>query len=186
MMRLYGSRLDSPIGPITILAGPEGICWIGFGPDVEDARRPLERRFGSIEVVFDRGAGDARAALQRYFAGDLHAIDPLPVDPGGTDFQRSVWAELRTIPCGGTLTYGELARRVGSPGGSRAVGAANGRNPVPIVLPCHRVVAAGGRLGGYGGGLAAKEWLLRHERGWPAGRRQAGQPSLFRSARTPA
>jgi methylated-DNA-[protein]-cysteine S-methyltransferase len=102
--------------------------------------------------------------VQRYFAGDVHALDDVLVRfDRGTPFQRDVWAALRTIPVGETISYAELARRVGRPGAFRAVGAANGQNPVGVVVPCHRVIAADGTLGGYAGGLDRKRWLLAHE-----------------------
>jgi methylated-DNA-[protein]-cysteine S-methyltransferase len=122
-----------------------------------------------LEVAFGDGAPDAHdphgAAdiLRAYFAGDLGAIDALPVRPQGTEFQVEVWAALREIPVGTTTSYGALAASLGRPKAVRAVGRANGTNPVAIVLPCHRVVGHDGRLTGYGGGLAAKRWLLSHE-----------------------
>ena len=103
-----------------------------------------------------------RAELLEYLAGGRRAFD-LPLAPRGTPFQRKVWAALADIPYGQSVTYGELARRVGCPKGSRAVGQANHRNPLPILLPCHRVVGTGGALTGYGGGLELKQWLLRLE-----------------------
>ncbi len=108
------------------------------------------------------------AAIEAYFQGALDALDALPVDPAGTPFQLRVWSELRRIPRGCTRTYGEIARAVGSPKACRAVGQANRRNPISIVIPCHRVVAAGGDLGGYSAGLRKKRWLLAHEAGQPA------------------
>ena len=101
--------------------------------------------------------------LAAYFEGETHALEGLPVVLHGTSFQLRVWEELRRIPVGDTISYAELATRVGNPKARRAVGAANGRNPVAIVVPCHRVVAADGTLWGYGGGLDRKAWLLRHE-----------------------
>ncbi len=103
------------------------------------------------------------AALRAYFAGDLTAIDNLPVETAGTLFQRLVWRALREIPCGQTISYAQLAQRIGRPAAARAVGLANGANPVSIVVPCHRVIGASGSLTGYGGGLERKRWLLTHE-----------------------
>ena len=103
------------------------------------------------------------AALRRYFDGDVDAIDALDVDPGGTDFQAAIWAELRRIPVGETTTYSDLAARVGHEGAARAAGGAVGANPIPVVIPCHRIVGADGRLTGFGGGLTRKRWLLEHE-----------------------
>jgi methylated-DNA-[protein]-cysteine S-methyltransferase len=99
-----------------------------------------------------------------YFSGELTAIDTLPVATGGTEFQRLVWSELRRIPCGASISYSELARRIGRPAAVRAVGLANGANPIGIVVPCHRVIGANGTLTGYGGGIERKRWLLAHER----------------------
>jgi methylated-DNA-[protein]-cysteine S-methyltransferase len=116
-------------------------------------------------------------ALRRYFDGELHALDDVPVRfDAGTPFQQEVWHALRTIPVGETISYAELARRVGRPTGFRAVGAANGRNPIAVVVPCHRVIAADGTLGGYSGGLDNKRWLLAHEGVTVTGE----EPQLFR------
>lgn len=103
-------------------------------------------------------------AIAAYFSGDLHAIDEISVATAGTAFQRTVWRALRDIPCGTTISYGELARRIGKPDAVRAVGTANGANPIGVVVPCHRVIGANGTLTGYGGGLHRKRWLLDHER----------------------
>lgn len=108
---------------------------------------------------------DTRTQLDEYFAGDRQSFD-LSLAPIGTPFQQHVWQLLPHIPYGQTQTYGELAQQLGRPGGARAVGAANGRNPLSIILPCHRVIAAGGGLTGYAGGLDRKQWLLRHEGYW--------------------
>jgi methylated-DNA-[protein]-cysteine S-methyltransferase len=101
--------------------------------------------------------------MRAYFAGNLTAIDDLPVATGGTDFQRQVWRALRQIPCGETISYGELARRIDRPAAVRAVGLANGSNPISVVVPCHRVIGSDGSLTGYGGGIERKRWLLTHE-----------------------
>ena len=110
-----------------------------------------------------RNPGGLSTAMRAYFAGDLAVIDTLKVDTGGTDFQRAVWRQLRRIPCGKTISYAELARRIGKPKAVRAVGLANGSNPISIVVPCHRVIGTDGSLTGYGGGLHRKQWLLEHE-----------------------
>ncbi len=164
-MQLTFTVCASPIGPLTLAASPSGLCRIDFGDDPEPARAALEARFAfgaPIWTESDDPAGAARA-LRRYFAGECAALDELAVDPGGTAFQRSVWLALRRIPAGRTWSYSELAQAVGRPQAVRAVGAANGSNPLPLVLPCHRVIGADGRLVGYGGGLETKAWLLRHE-----------------------
>ena len=116
-----------------------------------------------------RNTHGATLALARYFEGELDAIDALPVEAAGTHFQQEVWRALRTIPCGSTTSYGTLARQIGHPEAVRAVGAANGANPIAVVVPCHRVIGAKGSLTGYGGGIERKRWLLRHESAYQAG-----------------
>jgi len=114
-------------------------------------------------------------ALEKYFAGDLAAIETLPVKTEGTAFQRKVWKALQQIPCGVTISYGQLAAQIGQPSAVRAVGLANGANPIGVVVPCHRVIGADGSLTGYGGGLHRKTWLLQHESATPANK----QDKLF-------
>jgi methylated-DNA-[protein]-cysteine S-methyltransferase len=126
-------------------------------------RACLERRLGPIELNAARDPLGVAERLDRYFEGDLQALDDIPVRGNGTPFQERVWQALRHIPAGRTTTYGALAAQLGRPEAPRAVGAANGANPISIVVPCHRVVGHGGRLTGYGGGLDRKQWLLRHE-----------------------
>jgi methylated-DNA-[protein]-cysteine S-methyltransferase len=136
--------------------------------DWED-HEPRMRRL--LALHYGRGASELRAgsskrvrsALEAYFAGDLRAIDRVPVQTGGTPFQRDVWAALRRIPAGETMSYGALATRIERRSAVRAVGRANGANPIGIVVPCHRVIGADASLTGYGGGLDRKRWLLRHE-----------------------
>jgi methylated-DNA-[protein]-cysteine S-methyltransferase len=152
--------VPSPVGPLTIVASDGTI--VGLYMDVQ--RHAPEA--GSLGVPGDPGDEPfvtAATQLSAYFGGALTEFD-LPLAPKGTDFQRKVWAGLRTIPFGQTVSYGELARRLGSPAASRAVGLANGRNPIAIVVPCHRVIGADGSLTGYGGGLDRKRFLLAHER----------------------
>jgi methylated-DNA-[protein]-cysteine S-methyltransferase len=147
------ARFRSPVGWVTIEATDQGVMGLAFGErgPVQPAVSSLAR--GHLEA--------ARRALADYFAGRTPQLPAL--DLKGTEFQRSVWRALLDIPFGEVRTYGELARALGRPGAARAVGAANGRNPVAILVPCHRVVAAGGRLGGYAGGLETKRKLLAHE-----------------------
>jgi len=125
----------------------------------------VQYRPHGVQLDPARCALAASAAVARYFAGDLRAIDELPVRTAGTPFQRAVWEALRGISCGTTLSYAGLAARIGRPAAVRAVGAANGANPVSIVVPCHRVIGADGSLTGYGGGVERKTWLLEHESG---------------------
>ena len=113
------------------------------------------------------------SAVERYFAGDVDALDEIPIEAEGTEFQRAVWDAIREIPAGRTASYQEIARTVGRPAAVRAVGTATGRNPVSIVVPCHRVIRSDGTLGGYGGGLHRKEWFLDHERRHAAAKEDA-------------
>jgi methylated-DNA-[protein]-cysteine S-methyltransferase len=125
--------------------------------------REMRARFGDVELQKTSDPFGLSDIVRDYFAGNLHAIDGLITDGGGTEFERQVWAELRRIPAGVTRSYGDIARTLGDINLSRAVGTANGRNPIAIVVPCHRVIGADGSMTGYGGGIARKEWLLRHE-----------------------
>ena len=160
-------RLPTPIGDMHIVADTKGSLRASFWTDEEEElRRVLVRQYPGKRIEFEWTADPhgLTGAIRAYFAGDLHAIDKLPVDAGGTSFQREVWRALREIPCGTTLSYGELARRIGHPSAVRAVGLANGSNPVGVVVPCHRVIGSNGSLTGYGGGIERKRWLLDHER----------------------
>lgn len=166
-MRLELSEVASPIGLIRAVVGADGLCDLDFADRWDIKLGRLERRFGRVELAKVADAGGVASRLHAYFDGVLDALDTLPVDPGGTAFQRKVWSALRTIPAGKTTSYGALAAQVGGGGGARPVGAANGRNPIAIVIPCHRVIGADGSLTGYAGGLARKRWLLVHERALP-------------------
>lgn len=159
-MPLTATIVDSPIGPLALVADDTGLREVRFPRD--GAADP------PTDVPLADAAGHAvlaaaAAQLAEYFAGDRTDFD-LPLAPVGTPFQLRAWSALRTIPHGTTVSYGEQAARMGEPGKARAVGAANGRNPLPVVVPCHRVVGADGSLTGFGGGLPAKAWLLAHER----------------------
>jgi methylated-DNA-[protein]-cysteine S-methyltransferase len=172
-------RLRTPIGDLTGYARDGALCALDFGTRDWNGRVVLERRFGALEVRAGSG-GDAKRALEAYFAGEIAALDEIAVDPGGTDFQAKVWAALRRIPAGRTVSYTDIARAVGAPHAVRAAGSANGQNPVPVVIPCHRVVRSDGTLGGYGGGLDRKRWLLDHEKARLAGpSAAASQRGLF-------
>jgi methylated-DNA-[protein]-cysteine S-methyltransferase len=149
-------QIDSPLGPLTLLG--EGAMLTGLYMENES---PGADAASDVRTeILARAAGQ----LKEYFAGERHAFD-LPLKPIGTPFQQRVWHALAGIAYGETLSYGELARRIGQPGAARAVGLANGRNPISIVIPCHRVIGADGSLTGYGGGLERKRWLLAHEQG---------------------
>lgn len=163
-MELVISKIESPLGELVLVASADGLCglWYVDEGEGEAMRVWLDRTYPGATVT-SRAQPEVEAPLRAYFAGDLTAIDKLKVAPHGTPFQLRVWQALRRIPAGETWTYARLAKEVGKPTATRAVGAANGRNPIAVVVPCHRVVATGGRLGGYAGGLHRKEWLLRHE-----------------------
>ena len=149
--------VDSPVGPLTLVDDDGGLA--GLYMDLQ-RHLPDPGRFGERD---DSVLPAVREQLTAYWAGELRTFD-VPLRMAGTPFQQQVWAALRTIPYGETWSYGKLAAEIGSPSASRAVGLANGRNPVGIVVPCHRVVGASGKLVGYGGGLERKRWLLDHER----------------------
>ena len=165
-MLLLIDRLTTPIGDMLVAADPEGRLRATFWTEQEeDLRRVLQRYYPGARVELQPASDPhgVTSALRAYFDADLHAIDALPVVTAGTDFQREVWRALREIPCGTTISYGELARRIGHPAAVRAVGLANGANPIGVVVPCHRVIGANGSLTGYGGGIERKRWLLDHE-----------------------
>jgi methylated-DNA-[protein]-cysteine S-methyltransferase len=164
-MELFVRHLDSPIGTLTLAwDGDAALRALDFDGFEERFQRLLASQYGESQLLDARIPGQFRKPLDAYFAGELTLIENLPVRTGGTAFQQQVWAGLREIPAGKTMSYGELARKLGKPGASRAVGRANGANPVGIVVPCHRVIGADGSLTGYGGGEHRKRWLLEHER----------------------
>jgi methylated-DNA-[protein]-cysteine S-methyltransferase len=158
--------LPTPVGTMVVVADDDGNLRALDWEDYEDRSLRLFRsQYAGTTVRLTRGrvAGAIRDALEAYLGGEIAAIDRLPVKTGGTPFQRQVWAALREIPAGATISYGTLAGRIGRPTAVRAVGLANGSNPVGVVVPCHRVIGANGSLTGYGGGLERKRWLLAHE-----------------------
>lgn len=162
-MTLAIATVASPIGDLTVTLNGSCLVAVAFEGAWPDVRASLNRRFPGVDVDSGNRPAGVIAHLRRYFEGQLDALQTIDVDPGGTPFQARVWGALRDIPPGRTVSYGELARAIGAPTAVRAVGAANGANPIPIVIPCHRVIGADGRLVGYGGGLERKRWLLQHE-----------------------
>jgi len=161
---LSAHRLDTPIGRLVLLTCDDALAGLTFDEERLDALRAyLARWLGAVTIEPARGDVAPLRDLAAYFDGDVHAIDGVETVPSGTPFQREVWAALRTISAAAPISYGELARRIGRPAAIRAVGAANGANPVAIVVPCHRVIASDGSLHGYGGGIERKRWLLEHE-----------------------
>lgn len=159
-------RPSTPIGELLLLTDEaERVRVLDFGDYDERMRRLLRRHYGAAGYRIEDAPSPtkARQALGAYFTGDLTAIDGLQVETGGTPFQRQVWAALRAIPVGTTTSYGALAQSIGRPKAVRAVGLANGSNPIGVIVPCHRVIGSDGSLTGYGGGLPRKQWLLEHE-----------------------
>jgi len=160
-------RVPTPIGDMLVVFDRDGNLRGADFFDHEERMRTLLRqqyaREGAVAIVDGPAPKAIRAAIESYFGGDLAAIDKLPVKTGGTPFQREVWRLLRLIPAGKTTTYGKLAARLGAPNAARAVGMANGANPIGVIVPCHRVIGSDASLTGYGGGLPRKQWLLTHE-----------------------
>jgi methylated-DNA-[protein]-cysteine S-methyltransferase len=158
------TTIDSPIGVLTLAARGGRVCLLHFGGDDEGVRAWLARWYRDMPIArADDPAGGA-TILRRYFDGELDALDDVPVELNGTPFQKRVWERLRSVTAGRTASYMDLARQIGASNAVRAVGAANGANPVAVIVPCHRIIGANGSLTGYGGGLERKQWLLRHER----------------------
>jgi len=159
-------HFDTPTGRMLVVTDEQGrlraVDWEDHEPRM---RQLLDRHYGANAIALraNTRASAPRRALEAYFKGDLDALTDLPTATNGTTFQRKVWDALRRIPVGETVSYGTLATRIGQPSASRAVGLANGSNPIAIVVPCHRVIGANASLTGYGGGLERKRWLLAHE-----------------------
>lgn len=168
-MILTIDRVASPIGTMLLACDSDGrlraLDFADYEPRMEIL---LRRHYGIAGFTLSAGhvPGHIADGLASFFDGNIAALDSIAVQTGGTAFQRRVWAALRDIPGGSTTTYGQLASTVGRAGASRAVGLANGSNPIAIVVPCHRVIGADGSLTGYGGGLERKRWLLAHEQRW--------------------
>ncbi len=186
-MTLDITTIESPLGPITLVARGEALLGLEFGDQEQRLawlRERLARHFGPAGLREMADPAGAASRLGAYFAGDLAALAGQPVELLGTSFQRAVWSALREIPVGCTESYGALAARIGAPQAVRAVGAANGSNPIGIFVPCHRVLAADLTLHGYGGGLGRKAWLLDHEgASWRAAKNES-QFTLFAAGAT--
>jgi methylated-DNA-[protein]-cysteine S-methyltransferase len=166
MLTLFTDLIDSPLGEMMIVTDEQGALRALEWTDLTDRMtRLLDRQYRGVDVTIhqEKAPDCIRLALEAYFLGKLNALDDLVTVAGGTEFQRSVWGALRTIPVGETRSYRDIAIAIGNPKGVRAIGLANGANPIGIVVPCHRVIGANGTLTGYGGGLSRKEWLLKHE-----------------------
>lgn len=165
MVSLARTAISSPIGRLDLVFRDDVLCGLGFGDRWTGLRAFLGRRFGAIEWLPEKTRPDTHRRVEDYLAGELTALDRLRTDAGGTAFQQQVWAALCTIAVGETVSYTEIARRIGRPTATRAVAGANADNPIAIVIPCHRVIHADGTISGYGGGVERKRWLLRHESG---------------------
>jgi len=156
-------RVETPIGDMILVAKDGVLLMLEFQDSEDRVAREMRARFGEVELQEASNPFGLSDIIRDYFAGNLRAIDTLITDGGGTQFEQQVWKELRKIPVGSTVSYGDIAKKLGDINLSRAVGIANARNPVAVVVPCHRVIGSDGTMTGYGGGLHRKEWLLRHE-----------------------
>jgi methylated-DNA-[protein]-cysteine S-methyltransferase len=166
VLQLFVNRIDTPIGKLLVVTdSKENLRAVDWTDHEQRMQRLLRLHYGTSGFQIEPGhkTNGLTDAINRYFAGELEAIDTLPVKTGGTVFQRQVWRALRKIRCGTTVSYAQLAERIGRPTAVRAVGLANGSNPVGVVVPCHRVIGSDGSLTGYGGGIERKRWLLEHE-----------------------
>ncbi len=175
MNKILADRFETPLGPMVLMARDKILLLLEFEDATDRVGREMKVRFGAADHQQTDDPFGLSSRVRAYFDGDLKAIEGIETDGGGTDFQRRVWAELKRIPCGVTMSYGDLAARLGDRNAMRAVGLANGRNPIAVVVPCHRVIGADGSMTGYGGGVDRKIWLLKHE----GVRVPAHQASLF-------
>lgn len=162
-MEVLIDRLESDIGPITLACAEGALRVVHFDCDEPAMVAHLEARLGRLSVKGVANPLGCTERIQAYFGGDITALDEIRAEPFGTAFQQQVWRELRKVRPGSTVSYGELAGAIGKPSASRAVGMANARNPIAIVIPCHRVIGSDGSLTGYAGGMMRKRWLLEHE-----------------------
>lgn len=166
ILELLTDKFETPIGEMTIAVDRDGNLRAVDWTDHKDRMLNLLRRhYGKdgFRLQPSPNPGGLTDVLKRYFDGELASIEKVPTRTAGTPFQREVWRALRDIPCGATVSYKQIAQRMGRPNAVRAVGLANGANPIGVVVPCHRVIGAGGALTGYGGGVERKRWLLNHE-----------------------
>jgi O-6-methylguanine DNA methyltransferase len=160
---IHVATMASPIGPLTIAARGPRVCLLHFGADGADPRAMLGRWYRDEPIELHPDPAGAVSALREYFGGSMAALDGIEVEMNGTPFQKRVWAALRSVRCGTTTSYAAIAKTINAPKAVRAVGAANGANPVAVIVPCHRIIGTNGSLTGYGGGLERKRWLLQHE-----------------------
>jgi len=166
VLQLFVNRIDTPIGKMLVVTDrEENLRAVDWTDHEQRMQRLLCLHYGAsgFKIEPAHSANGMTDAINRYFAGEVEVIDTLPVKGGGTPFQCQVWRALRKIRCGTTVSYTQLAERIGRPTAVRAVGLANGANPIGVVVPCHRVIGSDGSLTGYGGGIERKRWLLEHE-----------------------
>ena len=166
MLTLLEDKIETPLGPLWVICDEHyHLRAVEWDEHSDRMVQLLGLHYGvsGYQRVASANPGGLSDKLRDYFDGDLAVIETLPTATAGTEFQREVWKTLRSIPCGQIMHYGQLAEQLGRPGAARAVGAANGSNPVSIVVPCHRVIGRNGTMTGYAGGVTRKEWLLRHE-----------------------
>ena len=157
------AHIPSSVGPLTLAARDTRVCLLHFGAETPVVRERLSTWYPTEVITAHADPAGGISALEAYFAGDLEALDRLTVEFNGTPFQKRVWEVLRTIRPGRTASYADVARAIDAPTAVRAVGAANGANPIALIVPCHRIIGSNGTLTGYGGGLERKRWLLEHE-----------------------
>ncbi|HWD29495.1 MAG TPA: methylated-DNA--[protein]-cysteine S-methyltransferase [Rhizomicrobium sp.] len=165
-LAFFVDRLATPVGELLIVADQDGkLRGIDWTDHEKRLRQLLDRYYRKTGYTLSprRDPGGLTSAMRRYFKGEIDVLATLPVATNGTAFQTAIWKALRKIKDGTTISYAELARRIGKPKAVRAAGLANGQNPISIVVPCHRVIGSNGTLTGYGGGLPRKQWLLKHE-----------------------
>jgi methylated-DNA-[protein]-cysteine S-methyltransferase len=163
IMKLLIDRITSPMGTMLLVSDGRSLCSLDFADYEARMMELLQKRYEAVELVEAIDPQEFSSKIRAYLAGDFSALNDISVNAGGTEFQQLVWQGLRSIPVGTTLSYGQLATRLGRPTAARAVGMANSLNPVAIVVPCHRVIGAKAKLTGYAGGLDRKQWLLEHE-----------------------
>jgi methylated-DNA-[protein]-cysteine S-methyltransferase len=162
-MKLFIDRFTSPLGEILLVSDGTNLCGLDFADYEARLMQSLQKRYPAGQLIAAIDPQGFSSKIRAYFDHDYQHLADIPVQAGGTAFQRQVWQELRTISVGTTISYGELAHKLGKPTAARAVGMANSRNPIAIVVPCHRVIGASSQLTGYAGGLERKRWLLHHE-----------------------
>ena len=163
MKELQSDTVNSPLGDIAVVADGNELVFLDFEENQERKQAQLRRRFGEVQLTEKQNVLGMRDRIDRYFQGDRQAFDGINLSAGGTDFQRQVWQALCDIPWGQSISYDQLARDIGNDRAIRAAASANARNPISIIVPCHRVIGKNGSMRGYAGGEDRKIWLLQHE-----------------------